>query len=188
LQGNTCDLKKGTTLRIDGTLYRVTNLVYNKPGRGTASMQTTLMDIRTGSTRQRIFPIDDRVDNIFVDSEQAEMLYRDGDFLHFMNIQTFDQYEVNASLFGDDALYLRDGMQLELRVYEGNPIDYVLPTSLVYEVVDAEAAVVGDTAGSVQKKILTDTGLSLQVPIFVNVGDKIKVDTRDGSYLGRVND
>lgn len=182
------DLKKGTTLRIEGTLYRVSSLTYNKPGRGTASMQTVLVDIATGATRQRIFPIDDKLDDIYVDSEEAELLYRDGDFLHFMNVSTYDQYEVNSSLFGDDAFFLRDGMKLELRVFEGRPIDYVLPTTLVYEVVDAEAAVVGDTAGAVQKKVKTDTGLSLQVPIFVNVGDKIKVDTRDGSYLGRVND
>ena len=182
------DLKKGTTLRIEGTLYRVTNLVYNKPGRGTASMQTTLVDIRTGTTRQRIFPIDDKLDDIYVESEEAELLYRDGDFLHFMNTGTYEQYEVNLSLFGDDVYFLRDGMKLELRVYEGHPIDYVLPTTLTYEVVDAEAAVVGDTAGAVQKKVKTDTGLSLQVPIFIKVGEIIKVDTRDGSYIGRVNE
>ncbi len=92
------------------------------------------------------------------------------------------------ALFGDDALYLRDEMEIELRVYEGRPIDYVLPTSLVYTIAEADVAVVGDTAGSVQKNVKTDTGLTVQVPIFVNEGDKIKVDTRDGSYLGRVND
>jgi len=95
---------------------------------------------------------------------------------------------VPVALFGDDALYLRDEMEIELRVYEGRPIDYVLPTSLVYTIAEADVAVVGDTAGSVQKNVKTDTGLTVQVPIFVNEGDKIKVDTRDGSYLGRVND
>jgi elongation factor P len=179
------DLRKGTTLRIDGTLYRVVNTAYNKPGRGTASMRTTLLDIRTGNTMQRVFPIEDRLDNIYVESEPVEMLYRDGDTLHFMNTNSYEQYEVNESLFGDDALFLKDGLQFELKVYDGNPIDYVLPTTLIYEVVEAEAAVVGDTAGSVQKKVKTDTGLSVEVPIFVNVGDKIKVDTRDGSYIGR---
>ncbi len=179
------DLKKGTTLRIDGTLYRVMNTAYNKPGRGTASMRTTLLDIRQGTTTQRVFPIEDRLDNIYVESEQVELLYRDDDTLHFMNIQTYDQYEVNVSLFDSDAYFLKDGMQIELKVYEGNPIDYVLPTTVIFEVVDAEAAVVGDTAGSVQKKVKTETDLSVEVPIFVNIGDKIKVDTRDGSYLGR---
>lgn len=179
------DLKKGTTLRIDGTLYRVMNTAYNKPGRGTASMRTTLLDIRQGTTMQRVFPIEDRLDNIFVESEQVELLYRDEDTLHFMNIQTYDQYEVNVGLFDSDVYFLKDGIQIELKVYEGNPIDYVLPTTVIFEVVDAEAAVVGDTAGSVQKKVKTETGLSVEVPIFVNIGDKIKIDTRDGSYLGR---
>jgi elongation factor P len=180
------DLRKGTTLRLDGTLYRVVNTAYNKPGRGTATMRTTLMDIRTGSTTQRVFPIEDRLDNIFVESETVELLYRDGEMFHFMNTASYEQYEVNTSLFGDDALYLRDGMNIELKVYEGSPIDYELPTTLTYTVAEAEAAVVGDTAGAVQKKVKTDTGLSVLVPIFVNEGDTIKVDTRDGSYLGRV--
>jgi elongation factor P len=179
------DLRKGTTLRLDGNLYRVVNTAYNKPGRGTATMRTTLMDIRTGSTSQRVFPIEDRLDNIFVESETVELLYRDGEMFHFMNTASYEQYEVNTSLFGDDALYLRDGMNIELKVYEGSPIDYELPTTLTYTVAEAEAAVVGDTAGSVQKKVKTDTGLSVLVPIFVNEGDTIKVDTRDGSYLGR---
>jgi elongation factor P len=179
------DLKKGTTLRLDGTLYRVVNTAYNKPGRGKASMNTTLLDIRTGQTSQRAFPAEDRLDNVFVESEPVELLYRDGDTFHFMNTNSYEQYEVNASLFGDDVYYLSDGLNLELRVFEGNPIDYVLPTSLTFEVVEAEAAVVGDTAGSVQKKVKTETGLSVEVPIFVNIGDKIKVDTRDGSYLKR---
>jgi elongation factor P len=179
------DLKKGTTLRLDGTLYRVVNTAYNKPGRGTASMRTTLMDIRSGQTTQRVFPIEDRLENIFVESETVELLYREADSLHFMNTSTYDQYEVPNSLFGDDILYLKDGMQIELKVYDGNPIDYELPTSLSFEVVEADAAVVGDTAGSVQKRIKTETGLSVLVPIFVNVGDNIRVDTRDGSYLGR---
>lgn len=179
------ELKRGVTLKIDGNLYRVTGTQYNKPGRGTASMRTTLMDISTGSTSTRIFPADERLENVFVESEQVEFLYRDGDFLHFMNTTTYDQYECNVSLFEDDALYLKEGMQLELRIYDGRPIDYVLPTTVTYEVVDAEAAVVGDTAGAVQKKVTLETGKIVQVPIFINVGDHIKVDTRDGSYVGR---
>lgn len=179
------DLKKGTTLRLDGTLYRVVNTAYNKPGRGKASMNATLLDIRTGQTSQRAFPAEDRLDNVFVESEPVELLYRDGDTFHFMNTNSYEQYEVNASLFGDDVYYLSDGLNLELRVFDGNPIDYVLSTSLTFEVVEAEAAVVGDTAGSVQKKVKTETGLSVEVPMFVNVGDKIRIDTRDGSYLKR---
>lgn len=179
------DLKRGTTLRVDGNLYRVVKTEYNKPGRGTASMRTTLMDIATGNTSMKIFGAEDKLDNVFVESEIVEYLYDDGEFLHFMNTSTYDQYEVSRSLFEDDALYLTEGMQLELRVYEGRAIDYVLPTHMTYEVTDAEAAVAGDTAGAVTKKVTIGGGKQITAPQFINTGDKIKVDTRDGSYLSR---
>ncbi len=182
------DLKKGTTLKIDGTLFRVVNTEYNKPGRGTATMQTTLLNIESGKVNKKIFSADESLDNVFVESEEVQYLYKDADFLHFMNNSTYDQYEANISLFGDDQLYLREGMTLELRIYEGRVIDYVLPTTAVYDVVDAEVAVVGDTAGAVTKKVVTDTGLSVRVPMFINIGEKIKVDTRDGSFISRVNE
>ncbi len=179
------DLKKGTTLRLDGKLFRVVKIKYNKPGRSTAYMDTQLIDLSTGNTLNRVFGAEERVENLYVEQEPCEYLYSDGDMLHFMNTITFDQYEEPASFFGDDALFLAENMALDLRIFEGRLIDYVLPTTMVYTVVDAEAAVVGDTAGSVNKKVITNTGLTVQVPIFINVGDSIKVDTRDGSYVGR---
>lgn len=180
------DLKRGHTLKLDdGKLYRVVKAIYNKPGRGTASMQTTMINIETGGQTMRIFGAEEKVDQVFVESEPVEFLYRDGDVLHFMNTQTYDQYEVNVGLFDEDATYIKDGMKMELRVYEGRPIDYELPVSVVYKVIDAEVAVAGDTAGSVQKKVTIESGRQIQAPLFVNVGDDISVDTRDGSYLGR---
>lgn len=179
------DLKRGVTLRLDNTLYRVVSSIYNKPGRGTASMRTTLMDIATGNTSMRIFSAEEKLDNVYVESEMAEYLYDDGDFLHFMNTATFEQYEVNRSLFEDDALYLIEGMQLELRVYDGRAIDYVLPTTVTYAVTDADAAIAGDTAGAVTKKVTIASGKQITVPQFISIGDSIKVDTRDGSYTGR---
>ncbi|MCA9908619.1 MAG: elongation factor P [Anaerolineae bacterium] len=179
------DLKKGTTLRLDGKIFRVVKTKYNKPGRGTAYMDTQLLDLSTGNTVNRVFGAEERVDNLYVEQEPCEFLYSDDDTLHFMNTQTYDQYETPVSFFGDDALFLSENVALDLRIFEGKVIDYVLPTTYTYTVDEAEAAVVGDTAGSVNKKIKTNTGLSVQVPIFVNVGDTIKVDTRDGSYVGR---
>jgi elongation factor P len=179
------DLKKGVTLRLDNNLFRVTGTEYNKPGRGTASMKTTLMNLKSGQTVTKIFGIEEKLDNLFVDNEDVQFLYRDGDFLHFMNKETYEQYEASVTLFGDDALYLKENMDLELRIYENSPIDYVLPTKVTYTVADSEMAVAGDTAGSVTKKVTTETGLTVQTPLFINVGDSIEVDTRDGQYLGR---
>lgn len=180
------DIRKGTVLQLDGTLYRVMNTQYNNPGRGAASMRAQLMDIGTTQTQYRVFSAEESLNNIYVETEEVKFLYGDDDFLHFMNNETYDQYDVNRSLFGDDALYLRDDMDLQLMTTEGSTvIDYVLPTTVTYTIVEAEVAVVGNTSGAVTKKVKTDTGLSVTVPNFVNEGDSIKVDTRDGSYVGR---
>ncbi len=180
------DIRKGTVLRLDGTLYRVMNTQYNNPGRGAASMRAQLMDIATSQTQYRVFSAEDGLDNVYVETEDVKFLYGDSDFLNFMNNETYDQYSVNRSLFGDDALYLRDDMDLQLMTTDGSTvIDYVLPTTVTYSIVEAEIAVVGNTSGAVTKKVKTDTGLSVTVPNFVNEGDSTKVDTRDGSYVGR---
>jgi elongation factor P len=180
------DIRKGTVLQLDGTLYRVMNTQYNNPGRGAASMRAQLMDISTTQTQYRVFSAEESLNNIYVETEEVKFLYGDDDFLHFMNNETYDQYDVNRSLFGEDALYLRDDMDLQLMTTEGSTvIDYVLPTTVTYTVVEAEVAIVGNTSGAVTKKVRTDTGLSITVPNFVNEGDSIKVDTRDGSYVGR---
>lgn len=139
------DVKKGATLRLDGNLYRVTNATYNKPGRGTATMRLNLMDIRTGNTTMRVFSSEDRLDDVFVETHQVRFLYRDGDTLHFMDNETYDQYEVNTTLLGDDLLYLREELEMELRTYEGAAIDYQLPTTVVYRIEEAENAVAGDS-------------------------------------------
>ena len=180
------DLKRGLTIKMSGRLYRVMDTNYHNPGRGAASMQATLLDILSGQTSKKIFTATDRLDDVFVDVEEVEFLYGDGETLHFMNTASYEQYEVPRSLFGDNAAYLKENMQLEIKFYEGVAIDYQLPMTVVYKVSDAEVAVAGDSSGSVLKKVTTETGLVVSVPLFVNVGDNIKVDTRDGSYLTRV--
>jgi elongation factor P len=180
------EIRKGMILQVDGNLYRVTNTEYNNPGRGAASMRAQLMDMSSSQTKYRVFSAEENVDNLFVENEDVKFLYNDGDLLHFMNNTTYDQYDVSVDLFGNDVHYLKDEMDLQLRVYEGTRvIDYVLPTTATYKVTEADVAVVGNTAGAVLKRVKTDTGLSLQVPNFINEGDVIKVDTRDGSYVGR---
>jgi elongation factor P len=179
-------LRKGTVLDLDGILYRVMNTQYNNPGRGASSMRAQLMDIRTGSTQYRVFGGEESLNNIYVETETVQYLYNDGDLLHFMNTTTYEQYEVNVALFGDDVNYLKEEMELQLMMYDGGiVIDYQLPTTMTFKVTEAEAAVAGNTAGLVTKRVKTDTGLSLLVPSFVNEGDTIKIDTRDGSYVGR---
>jgi elongation factor P len=126
------------------------------------------------------------VQDIRVESDVVEYLYNDGEFLHFMDIATYDQHELRADIFGDDVKYLKENTQLKLSSYNGEIIDYELPTTVEHKVVESEVAVAGDTATGATKKVTTETGLKVTVPLFVNVGDTIRVDTRDGSYLTRV--
>lgn len=180
------DLRKGVTFTYDGAIYKVLEYQHNKPGRGNATIRTTLRDLRTGSTTQRTFQSGDRVQDIRVDSTSVEYLYNDGEFLHFMDIETYDQHQLREDVFGEDKLYLRENMQLKLVSYETEIIDYELPTTVEQKIVDAEMAVAGDTATGATKKVITETGLQVTVPLFVNVGDTIRVDTRDRSYITRV--
>ena len=180
------DLRKGVTFTVDGNLYKVLDYAHNKPGRGNATIRTTLRDLRSGATIQRTFTSGDRVQDIEVETDAVEYLYNDGEFLHFMDVVTFDQHELRAELFGDDLKYLKENLQIKLSRYNGEIIDYELPTMVVFKVVESDVAVRGDTATAANKKVTTETGLRVSVPLFVNVGDNIQVDTRDGSYITRV--
>lgn len=179
------ELRTGVTLKLDGNLYRVTKTTYNKPGRGKASMQTVLLDLRSGNTVQRIFGAEERLDNVFVEAEKVQYLYNDGMHLHFMNPANYEQYEASVDLFGEDVKYLTENLDLELRMHEGLAIDYKLPTTIKQTVADSEVMIAGDTTGKVMKKCTTETGLVVSVPLFVSAGTVIEIDTRDGSYVGR---
>lgn len=180
------DLRKGVTFTVDGNIYRVLEYSHNKPGRGNATIRTTLRDLRTGSTVPRTFQSGDRVQDIRVETSTVEFLYSDSEFMHFMDLSTYEQHELRREVFGDDALYLYENMQLSLMNYEGEIIDYELPTTVEHTITDSEMAVAGNTATNTYKKVITQTGLIVQVPLFVNVGDKIRIDTRDCSYITRV--
>jgi elongation factor P len=180
------DLRKGVTFTVDGNLYKVLEYSHNKPGRGNATIRITARDLRSGTTLQRTFTSGDRVQDIQVETISVEYLYNDGEFLHFMDTSTFEQHELRADVFGDDVYYLRENMQLDLSRYDAEIIDYTLPTTVDYKVVESEMAVAGNTATGASKKVITDTGLKVTTPLFVNVGDTIRVDTRDGGYVTRV--
>jgi len=180
------DLRKGVTFTVDGNIYKVLEYSHNKPGRGNATIRTTLRDLRTGTTIPRTFTSGDRVQDIRVDSTVVDFLYNDGEFMHFMDVVTFDQHELRQDVFGEDAKFLKDNTQLKLSSYDGEIIDYELPTTVEHKIVEAENAVAGDTATGATKRVITETGLQVTVPLFVNNGDTIRIDTRDKSYITRV--
>ncbi len=179
------ELRKGTTFTVDDELYKVLEYQHHKPGRGKATIRTTIRNLRTGAIIQKNFISGDRVQDIRVEGRLVQYLYSDGDFCHFMDMDTYEQPILRASVLGDDLLYLKENTEIKLLQYEGETIDYELPTTVDMEVVEAEMAVAGDTATGATKEVRLETGLRVRVPLFVNVGDVVRVDTRSGEYLSR---
>jgi len=180
------ELRAGTTFTMDGELYKVLEYQHYKPGRGKAIIRTKLRNLRTGATIQHNFLSGDRVEDIRIERRGVQYLYNDGDFYHFMDTETFDQMALPAAALEEQAPYLKEGMDLVIAVYEGEPLDVELPTTVDLEVVDAEMAIAGDTATGAMKRATLETGLEVQVPLFVQTGDVIRVDTRSGEYVTRV--
>lgn len=179
------DLRKGVTFEYDNKLYKVLDYSHNKSGRGNASIRVKIRDLRNGSTLEKTFQSGDRVQDVRLDFHNVQYLYRDGDIFYFMDMETFEQPGIPGSIISDQAGFLKEGMDVKLTFYNNEPIDIELPTTVDLKVTQAEAAVKGDTATGVTKKVLTETGQEVQVPYFVTTGDTIRVDTRTGSYVTR---
>ena len=180
------DLRKGVIFELDGNLYRVVDYQHHKPGRGNAIIRVKARNLRTGSNIERTFQSGDRVQDVRLDFHNVSYLYNDGENFYFMDNETFDQQVVPAAIVGDYAGFLKDGMELKLTFYKGEPLDIDLPTSVDLKVVYAETAIRGDTATGVTKKVRTETGLEVRCPEFVKEGDTIRVDTRTGEYITRI--
>lgn len=179
-------LRRGTTYLEDGNLLKVINYSHNKTGRGGATIRVSVRNMRTGASFERTYNSGSRVQDIRVEGRDVEYLYQDGEFLTFMDAETYEQPQMHRDLFGDDINYLKEGISLKLNSYEGEIIDYELPTSLDFQVTDSEMAVAGDTANNPTKRVTVETGLEVTVPMFVKVGDVIRVKTEDGTYMTRV--
>jgi len=180
------ELRKGTTFEMDGELYKVIEYQHYKPGRGKAIIRTKIRNLRTGATVDKNFISGDRVQDVRIDSLEVQYLYHDGDLYYFMNTRTYEQPALSAKMLGDAVNYLVEGQTLSLSVYEGQPIDIELPTTVDLRVIESPPGYAGDTATGATKQVTTETGLKVTVPLFVNEGDVIRVDTRDGSYVTRV--
>ena len=180
------ELRKGVTFELDGQLYKVLDYSHNKTGRGNANIRIKARNMLTGSNIDKTFNSGQSVQDVRLEFHNVQFLYSDGELYHFMDNETFEQPAVNADALGDNALYLTEGLEVKLTFYNGEAIDVELPTSVDLEVVEADMAIRGDTATGVTKKVRVQTGLQVQVPNFVVVGDTIRVDTRTGDYVTRV--
>jgi elongation factor P len=179
------DLRKGVTFEFESKLYKVLDYHHHKPGRGNATIRIKAVDLRTGTTLEKTFQSGERVQDVRLDFHNVQYLYNDGSLYFFMDLETFEQPAIPRSILGDSALFLTENMELKLTFYLGEPIDVELPLTVDMTVVEGETAVRGDTATGVTKKVKTETGLEVQVPGFVDVGDRIRINTSEGRYITR---
>lgn len=182
---NTGDIKRGMTIELDGNLYQVVEFQHIKLGRGSAQMRMKLRNVRKGDLIERTFQAGDRFQRARLDHRNVQYMYKDGTHYHFMDTSTYDQLALDEDQLGDAVDYLTDGMTAVLSEYEGQAIGVDLPASVVLTVTDTQLGIRGDTATGATKPATVETGLRVNVPLFVERGDKIKVDTRTGEYLER---
>ncbi len=183
---DTGGLRRGLVIDIDGELLRVVEFQHIKQGRGSASAKLTLKNLRTGSTTTQTFQGGSRFNPVRLERVRAQFLYADEAFYYFMDVDTYEQFQLDAETLGPAIEYLTEEMVIELLTHENQAIDIELPTAVELEVTETDPGFRGDTATGGSKPAKLETGLSVTVPLFVSIGDRIKVDTRTGDYLERV--
>jgi len=180
------ELKKGITITLDGQLFQVLDYHHIKVGRGSAQIRIRLRDIKAGHIIEKSFQSSEKFAKVFLERRQVQFLYSDGGLYHFMDNQSYEQVAVDKLLMGDTVNYLIENMNLELLVHKGVPIGVELPLSVELAIAETGPGFKGNTASAGGKPAKMETGITIQVPFFLNTGDRIKVDTRTGTYLERV--
>ena len=180
------ELRKGVTFEQDNNLYKVLEYAHNKPGRGSATIRIKARDLRKGTTLEMTFISGNRVQDVRLEYHNAQFLYSDDQFYYFMNTHNYEQYPISKDIVGEMADYLKANLEVKLMFYGTEALDMELPTSVDLSVTRADPSIRGDTATGVTKKVMTETGLEVTVPSFVEEGTVIRVDTRNGTYVTRV--
>ncbi len=183
----TNDLKNGLVLNFDGQLWTIIDFQHVKPGKGGAFVRTTLKNVMSGKVVDRTFNAGTKVETANVDKRGMTFLYREGDDFVFMDSDTYDQVPVPAATIGGAADFLLDNAEVTVAVHDGTPLFVELPTSVELIISHTDPGLQGDRSSAGTKPATLETGAEIQVPLFVTTGQKVKVDTRDGSYLGRIN-
>lgn len=183
---STGEVRKGLTLIIDGDLFRVMEANHVKQGRGTAFLRLTLRNVRTSATTVKTFMAGERFEVARLSTRNVQYLYREDNYIYVMNTETYDQFPVSVDLLEDALLYIRENETFDVLTYEDEVLDISLPPSVEMVVVETEPNYKGDTASGGGKPATTDTGLVVQVPSFVAVGERIRVDTTNGKYITRI--
>jgi len=183
---STGDLRRGIVLEIDGEIWQVLDYHHIKMGRGSAQIRIKLRNIKRGQTVERSFQAGEKWPRAYLDQRQVQFLYLDGNDYQFMDTGSYEQFSMTREALGDTAQYLTDGMLVDRTSYEGETIGVELPVTVDMKVIETEPGFAGDTQSGARKPATTESGLVVQVPLFVQVGDTIRIDTRTGEYQTRV--
>ncbi|HEX4081385.1 MAG TPA: elongation factor P [Acidimicrobiales bacterium] len=182
---STNDLKNGMTLDLPEGLFSIVEFQHVKPGKGGAFVRTKLKNVRTGAQVERTYRADEKLEQAIIDKRDMQFLYRDGDAYVFMDTSTYEQLEVEPAALGDATKYLKEADEAILQIYDGEIVGVDLPAAVELQVTETEPGIQGDRVSGARKPATLQTGLVVQVPLFVNPGEAIKVDTRTGEYLTR---
>ena len=197
------DFRTGVTVELDGSVWRVVEFLHVKPGKGSAFVRTKLKNVQTGNTVEKTFRAGETVPQANLEKRTMQYTYKDGDEFVFMDMQTYEETRMNSESLGDRINFLKEEMEVNVIFWDEKVLEIELPTSVVLdpepfieihprdavvlEITDTDPGVKGDTATGGTKPATVETGAQVMVPLFISIGEKIKVDTRDGSYLGREN-
>jgi elongation factor P len=181
----TNDLKNGMTLNIDGSLWTVVEFQHVKPGKGPAFVRTKMKQVLTGKVVEKTFNAGVKVEIAVVEKRDMQFLYKDGADFVFMDTTTYDQMTISEATVGEGAKYLLENAEVNVAIHEGQPLYVELPASVALEITYTEPGIQGDRSSGGTKPATVETGIDIQVPLFIKQGEKVLVDTRDGSYLGR---
>jgi elongation factor P len=183
---STGELRKGVAIELDGELWQILDYHHIKMGRGSAQVRITLRNIKRGQTVERSFQAGTKWPRASMERRPVQFLYRDGDDFHFMDTDTYDQFSLRGDQLGEATQYMKDGMLVDRTSYQGETIGVELPVTVDLEVTSTEPGFAGDTASGARKPATLESGLTIQVPLFIGEGDVVRVDTRTGEYQTRV--
>ncbi|WP_423364680.1 elongation factor P [Mycoplasma sp. P36-A1] len=182
---NVNDFKTGVTIKLDGSIFQVLDFQHVKPGKGSAFVRTKLKNLRTGATIDHTFNAGIKVEKAHIDKDKMQYLYDEGEALVFMDNNTFDQISVPKESIEWEMNFLKENDIVEITRYEGEILGVSLPNSVVLEIIEAEPGIKGDTASSATKNATLETGFNIKVPLFIDAGEKVIVNTTDGKYISR---
>lgn len=182
---NINDIKNGMTIKIEHNIFQIVEFQHVKPGKGPAFVRIKMRNLRTGANIEETFNTNIKFEKANIEKQAMQFLYRSGDVFNFMNMDTYEQIELNINQIEEEADYLKDGLNVDLTFYEGELLGLILPDKVALKVVRADAAIKGNTTSNAGKEVEVETGLVVKVPLFISEGETILVSTRDGKYDSR---